>query len=129
MSRRSGFASRLFNNYFIDSTDYVYDDAGGSAGDSGWIDVEEIQHKLVQVGVTIDDIDSIEMQIEGKIHREASPAKLDSKSFTGSTDIDEIFDISKYPVKEIRVGFKVTGIPGSGDNRVTAYGAFDNDPL
>jgi hypothetical protein len=54
MARRSPISLRLFNGYKIASTSYVYDDAGGTADDSGDVDVAALANKAVQVGIVKD---------------------------------------------------------------------------
>ncbi len=92
--------------------------SSGTAADSGWFSVADLEEKLVQINVTAFSATSVDVTIEGRVMAGPTPVSttIFSKSYT-ATGGDGIPIVEDYD--QIRVGVKVT--TSGGTNTLSAF--------
>jgi hypothetical protein len=103
-----GKSIEFFTGYNpTNATDYVYDEAGGTDTDSGWVEIKNVFDKgTLQVSIPTLGSTSITVRIEGMTTKGAGPFEIDTKTYTVATSIAEVWNVLEYADK-IRVGLLV----------------------
>ena len=112
-----GNKAKYFTGYTVTSTDYVYNEAGGTSTTDGWVAIRAVKEPLIQYEIE-DVTGTVTVRIEGTIIGTSTVGEI--YTFTTGTSTDGFIPIGEG-VDEIRNGIKVT--PG-GSGKVTLWGKF-----
>lgn len=109
--------AKIFTNYVLTSTEYVYNEAGGTSSASGWVPVRAAKQKTIQYNIT-DVVGTVTLYIVGTIIDSANTFEIYAPDI-GTATSDKITVLED--TDEIRVGAKVTS---GGSANVTVWGKF-----
>ena len=105
--------SRIFQDYEVADKNYDYDDLGGSDVDDGIMSMQSFWEasKVVQISVTLTDVTSITVVVEGMLHPNLdSWSEIWVREFTASTgENQDVIAVITEPLWYLRVGNKFSG--------------------
>jgi hypothetical protein len=104
---------RVFKDYAVADKNYDYDDQGGSDVDDGIIYTQSFWQasKVAQISVTVTDVTSITVVIEGMLHPDlTSWSEIWVREFTVSTgENQDVMVVITEPLYNVRIGNKFSG--------------------
>lgn len=111
----------FFQGYELTGTSsYVYDSAGSTGTNSGWVNIESKTNGTILLEATNYYSGTISARIEGRVGITGNIGEITTKTYTASHSIGELVAISEN-VQDVRVGLKISSPAGSGTVNISGY--------